>query len=191
MLLLYVCVGVCVTLDESVPTWCYVESVVCPLQVQTVLMYLNFWCTFSITLSLILFHYHLLMNTTNCLVDVSILMVISDGQKLLVLFWSIYGIIQDYFCSSFDWQPLYHSPVFIDIIWYNVMNTLVLFLLSLSPALSAGEFDLTVLYSASLLVLYISACTLHLCSLYMTVSLLLLYTLYSASRLLLGLSLAS
>ena len=123
MLLLYVCVGVCVTLDESVPTWCYVESVVCPLQVQSVLMYLNFWCTFFITLNLILFHYHLLMNTTRYLVVCSILMVINDGQKPLVLF-----------------------------------------LLSPSPALSAGEFDLTVLYSASLLVLYISDCTLHLCS---------------------------
>ena len=55
----------------------------------------------------------------------------------------------------------------------------IVFAQSFSCFISCG-FDLTVLYSASLLVLYISACTLHLCSLYMTVSLLLLYTLYSA-----------
>ena len=72
----------------------------------------------------------------------------------------------------------------------------------ISPALSAGEFDLTVLYSASLLVLYISDCTLHLRSYFTSLlvlcisvassliimhfavssymSLLLLYILYSA-----------
>ena len=41
------------------------------------------------------------------------------------------------------------------------------------------SYSVSMLYSSSLLVLYISACTLHLCSLYMTVSLLLLYILYS------------
>ena len=166
MLLLYVCVGVCVTLDESVPTWCYVESVVCPLQVQSVLMYLNFWCTFSITLNLILFHYHLLMNTTHYLVDVSILMVISDGQKLLVLFWSIYGIIQDYFCSSFDWQawnpciisPVFYRPHLVQCHEHSCIVFAQSFLLLLYQLVN---FDLTVLYSASLLIFYISACILH------------------------------
>ena len=140
MLLLYVCVGVCATLDESVPTWCYVESVVCPLQVQSVLMYLNFWCTFFITLNLILFHYHLLMNTTHYWVVCSNLMVINDGQKLLVLFWSIYGIIQDCFCSVF-------------LLFHQLVNlTLLCSTLHLCS------------YFTSLLVLCISARILHLCS---------------------------
>ena len=133
-------------------------------------------------LTFILFHYHLLMNTTHYLVVCSILMVINDGQKLLVLFWSIYRIIQDYFCSSFDWQawnpciisPVFYRPHLVQLSWtflYCFCSVV------LSPALSAGEFWpycalLCISVASSLIIMHFTV--------FSYMSLLLLYILYSA-----------